>query len=140
MHEVLSRPDLHIERHSSELEGEPLVKPYWDPSLDPSTARGRVRLIGLLRKLVVMGIVIGVKRKNIDAALFFVAKKGGWIRMIVDGRQPNSFHRLPPHASMASVVALSALRIGAQWKTRCDVADPVESIEAGSVDFQDGFH
>ena len=76
VHEVLSRPDLHIERHSSELEGEPLIKPYWDPSLDPSTARGRVRLIGLLRKLVVMGIVIGVKRKKSDAALFFVTKKG----------------------------------------------------------------
>ena len=69
VHEVLTRLDLHIERHSSQLEGEPLIRPYWDTTLDPSTARGRVRLLALLRKLADMGIVIGVKRKKADAAL-----------------------------------------------------------------------
>ena len=101
-----------IERPAAELEHEPHIEPYWDPSLDPRSLGGKERLLDFLRRRVPLGMVIGVRRKKSCASLFFVKKKGGMIRMIVDGRQPSANHRLPPHTSLASVEAITSLRIG----------------------------
>ena len=71
-----------------------------------------------------------------------VKKKNNMLRVIVDGRQPNQYHRLPPHASMASVEALGALSVRAAWLSddRVNIADEEEHLWGASVDLQDGFH
>ena len=139
---VLREPGRFIERHSGELGGEPHVEPYWDPLLDPSRRSNRPRLLRLLRRLAEPGMVVATSRKKATVGFFFVKKKNNMLRMIVDGRQPNQYHRLPPRASMASVEALGALNVRAAWLSddRVDIADEEEHMWGALVDLQDGFH
>ena len=65
-----------------------------------------------------MGILTfrsGIKAK---AAFFFVKKKDGTIRLIVDGRQANAYHRRPPHSCLATPGILSELDM-ADFGTVC---------------------
>ena len=138
--QVLERPDLYIERHGDEIAVEAHLEPYWDPRLDPRFARNRGRLLALLRQLADLGMVTGVRRKKSVVGLFFVAKKGDAIRMIVDGRQPNQYHRLPPHTMMGSVDAFAALRVEQCWRDRRPWGEAAPQVWGASVDLQDGFH
>ena len=81
-----------------------------------------------LCRLVPLGIVIGVRRKKACDSLFFVKKKDGLIRMIVDGREPSAYHKLPPHSSMASVEAIVALRVGQAWAEAAPGGLPAEDL------------
>ena len=133
---VLREPGRFIERHSDELEGEPHVEPYWDPLLDPSRRSNRPRLLRLLRRLAELGMVVATSRKKATVGLFFVKKKkNNMLRMIVDGRQPNQYHRLLPHVSMASVEALGALNVRAAWLSDgwMDIADAEEQLIVGRI-------
>ena len=87
-----------------------------------------------------MGIVVATRRKKAVCGLFFVRKKHDLLRMVVDGRQPNSFHRMPPHATMASVEALAAVSVEAAWQDRAVLPDDRGPLFAASVDLKDGFH
>ena len=98
--------------------GEEHIEPYWDPALDPKVRGNRERLLGLLRRLAEMGIVVATRRKKAVCGLLFARKKHDFLRMVVDGRQPNSFHRMPPHLAMASVEALAAVNVEAAWQDR----------------------
>ena len=138
--QVLEEPARFLERHSDELADEPHVEPYWDPVLNPRVRANHQRLLALLRRLADMGIVVATRRKKATVGLFFVEKKGDRLRMIVDGRQPNQFHRLPPQTSMASVEALAAVQVGADWRQRCSIGSDEAALYAASVDLKDGFH
>eukprot|EP00971_Amphidinium_carterae_P349411 6491006-Amphidinium_carterae.1 len=86
-----------------------------------------------------------------DASLFFVEKKGGYIRMIVDARQANQAMKAPPFTQLSSAAALGDLRL--QGEVRCDTppvgaedrGDPPQDQQevhlwSGSVDLKDAFH
>lgn len=136
--EVLGDPGQYDERPSSELKDDDHVEPYWGPLLDPGRAGNRSRLVQLLRRLREMGMVVAVERKKAEVGLFFATKKTGALRMIVDGRQPNLYHRLPPHASMASVEALAAVHVEGPWRSGRGGYEGV--LRGASVDLKDGFH
>lgn len=105
--------------------------------MDPGRKSNHPRLLALLRRLAEMTMVVGVRRKKSCVGMLFVAKKTGALRMIIDRRQPNSFHRAPPHATMASVASLASVTVGQAWGDRADVGS---GLWAGSVDLKDGFH
>eukprot|EP00972_Heterocapsa_arctica_P011740 1719067-Heterocapsa_arctica.AAC.1 len=70
---------------------------------------------------------------------FFVAKKAGNIGSVVDCRQCNQLHRLPPHSEFAHPGALANLLLSDQWVQYCDRegVDPgglVEHTRACTVD------
>ena len=107
-----------IERTPSEISHIPIgaipERPYWDPKL----RRSRKIRFALYKELFRLGILTfrsGIKAK---AALFFVKKKDGTIRLIVDGRQANAYHRRPPHSCLATPGILSELDM-ADFGTGC---------------------
>ncbi|CAK0812001.1 unnamed protein product, partial [Prorocentrum cordatum] len=138
--QVLMEPEKFLERHSDELADEPHIEPYWDPLLNPRVRANHPRLLALLKRLADMGIVVATRRKKATVGLFFVEKKGDRLRMIVDGRQPNQYHRLPPQTSMASVEALASVQVGADWRRRCSMKPDEAALYAATVDLKDGFH
>ena len=118
--EELLNPEKFIERNDLEMEDEPLIKPYWDPLLDPSTRANRPRLVSFLRELAMRGQVCATLRRRADVGPFFVRKKTVALRMILDARQTNQMHRAPPHATMASVEAVASVTVGQSWMRRAD--------------------
>ena len=78
-------------------------------------------------------------KKTIFSLVGSIGKKNGMLRMIVDGRQPNQYHRLSPHTNMASVEALAAVHVGAEWRHRFSPGGE-PAMWAASVDLRDGFH
>ena len=144
--EMLASPGEFIERSEQELSSEePLIEPYWDPLLDPNVPANRSRLLDFLRQLVAAGLVTGVRRKKARIGLFFVPKKTpGSLRLIVDARQPNQLHRLPPSTTLASVEKLLGVSVDpsvvfAELDPDERPAEP-ETVLGGSVDLQDGFY
>ena len=127
-----------IERSGASLEDEPHVRPYWDPLLDPSVTKNRSRLVDFLKKLKERGQICACLWRKADIGFFFVRKKTGALRVIVDTRQPNHFHKVPPHCSMASVEALAAVTVGQAWMTREQLCEA--EFATASVDLKDGFH
>lgn len=119
MRAVSDAPEKFIERHAWELEGVPHIQPYWDVTLDPARKANRPRLLALLLRLAEMQMVVGVRRKESCVGMLFVAKKTGALKIIIDGRQPNSFHRAPPHATMASVESLAPVAVGLGLARSC---------------------
>ena len=65
------------------------VYPYWDVVL----RRSRVKRLDLLKRLMSVGLVGLRLRIRARAALFFVEKKDGSLRLVVDGREASSLHR-----------------------------------------------
>ena len=101
------------------------ITPYWDVVL---AANGRLRrqFMDTLRR---KGLV-GYRRKVFSfVGMFFVRKKDGQIRLVVDGRTTNARHKLPPHTSLGTVAAwaeidLSSLPDGATlFKCSGDLQD-----------------
>ena len=83
----------------------PRITPYWDPRL-----RGeRATRIKFFRRLVDLGL--GTFRTGIRGSigLFFVRKKNGDQRMVVDARVANAMHRRPPVTELSTPGALSYL-------------------------------
>ncbi|CAK0791021.1 unnamed protein product [Prorocentrum cordatum] len=125
-------------------EDEVIVEPYWDPLLNPRDPRNRPRLVDFLRRLAARGLVDGRARRKACVSTFFVAKKNGDIRMVVDARQPNQLHKLPPRTVLASGEALGSINlldaVGASPEDLADFDGCYESLCAGSVDLMDGFY
>ena len=84
-----------IGRSERDLDDEaPLVEPYWDPALGPAHPENRVRLFDVHRTWSrLVWCQAGVNKGS--GWFFFVTKKDGLLRLIVDARQPNQLHRLP---------------------------------------------
>ncbi len=79
--------------------------PYWDVRLR-SSWRLRFDLSRRLHDLRLVGLWMRCRAR---AALLFVCKKDGAIRMVIDGRKAFSLHRRPP------AVGLAAGAHGAPW-------------------------
>ena len=63
-----------------------------------------------------VGLVAARTRRRADIGLFFLRTKDGRLRVFLDARQANEYHRPPPHTSLASVNALTALDFGDDFK------------------------
>ena len=81
------------------------VYPYWDVVI----ASNRAKRMDLFKRLMHVGLVGFRRRIQARASLFFVGKKDGSLRLVVDGREASSLHRRPPHASLGSATAVSAI-------------------------------
>ena len=70
----------------------PTVQPYWDPRLE----KERSTRISFFKRLCDVGL--GSFRRHIRGkiGLFFLGKKDGSQRMVVDARMPNTLHKRPP--------------------------------------------
>ncbi len=144
--ELLRNSEQCIVRPSAELVDEPpAVDPYWDPLLDPSEPKNRRRLMKFLRELVAAGLVSGRRQRKANVAFFFVRKKNGMLRLIVDARQPNQFHRVPPSSQLASVekltsTSLAAATIDPGTGDNLPAVDATPELLGGSVDLRDGYY
>ena len=107
--EVLRHPCSSMIRSPAELlrleESEGPITPYWDPTLRRD-ARQRVELF---HKPADLKFLSFRTRARAFAGLFFVKKKGGMIRLIVDAQQAKRYRTRPPHALSGSSSALSSI-------------------------------
>ena len=73
-------------------------RPYWDPTLRRSK-HARLELLGVLARAGLIGFRPRIRAR---VAFFFVKKKSGMIRLIVDAREANAYHKTLPVARFAS--------------------------------------
>ena len=113
------------------------IRPYWDPILR-GNASERSRLFWRLHEL---GILSFRRRPRAFAGLFFVKKKDGAIRLIVDARQANRYHKRPPKTCLGSGGAMVGLDLSDECLLETAGAGCVSEVEiCGSPgDVIDGF-
>ena len=73
------------------------MTPYWDPVL---ATDGRA-YEGLIQDLYASHVIKFTTICSDDVAIFFVRKKNGSLRIIVDARRPNRRFRRPPTGGIA---------------------------------------
>jgi hypothetical protein len=81
------------------------ARPYWDPVLAHNGTE-RAAFLGSLHRA---SLLSWRRRARSVIGCFFVGKKDGVIRLVVDARIPNASHRRPPHASLAVPGALARI-------------------------------
>ena len=96
---------------------EGLPTPHWDDALVGDV------YISFVNRLLQSGMLTLSLGCRSQADIFFVRKKSGRLRMIVDGRQGNQRMRPPPKTSMPSAAAFSKLRLGQGEKPRVSTYD-----------------
>jgi hypothetical protein len=112
------------------------IQPFWDPVLR-FNRRLRVRLIQRLAQLGLVGYRLAIKGR---VGLFCAGKKDGSLRLIVDGREPSSFHRRPPHSALGTPAAVASMDLSDQAFNDAGV-DPASAEPQGAgVDLRHGFH
>jgi len=82
-----------------------LIEPYWDARLRGDRVLRRRFLLALKAKR----LVSFRRRISSRVGIFFVDKKNGAIRMVIDARQANQLHRAPPHVALGSARAWAML-------------------------------
>ena len=124
-------------RDLAKLEDDELVQPYVDPALrNPKTMNG------LVKKLFEAGVVTFRRKCRCKVGLFFVVKKDGMLRMVVDCRLANQLHHLPPYADLATASALSQLDFSDTFlnsEAFKELGKPLD-IHFSSLDLTDGFY
>ncbi|CAK0844871.1 unnamed protein product [Prorocentrum cordatum] len=132
----IRKPDRVVEQ---DLELLPPIKPYWDARLASDAGLRR----DFLLRLAGRGLVGFRRRIRSRVGCFFVEKKGGWIRLVVDARDTNRTHWAPPHAALGTPAALSeqdwsdAALSDAGWVSAD--GSPAQ-IFGSSLDLQDSFY
>ena len=114
----------------------PQIQPFWDASLRFSATKRR----DFIRALHRCGLVSFRLRIAYRVGCFFVAKKNGDIRLVIDGREPSAFHQRPPHVELGSAGAISFLDLSDDAFV-CDGVDPSTlDLSISGVDLKDGFY
>lgn len=93
-------------------------RPYWDPQLRGSDANMKE----FLKALDAAGLLTWRRRARAKVGFFFVAKKSGDQRLIVDARQANMMHQRAPHSDLAVPSALSRLVLSDEAVNLCERA------------------
>ena len=98
-----------IEKTSAEIAamepGTLPAAPYQDPTLRQSRRQRRM----LFKILFDLKLIAFRAMTKAFAGLFFVRKKSGMIRMVVDSRIANGCHRRPPRTRLSSAASLAGL-------------------------------
>ena len=150
---LLLERDRFIVRSGSELaalaDGPP-IRPYWDPSLVRSPAKMRQSLHAIHE----VGLLGFRHHAKAFASAFFIRKKNGNQRVIIDGKQANACHREPPKSLMATPSACAAFDFtenelwgGIALPSQHAPAErspaeacPPPCVYGASVDLSDGFY
>ena len=138
----VSQIELGAEEVESVRELQSLPRPFWDASLrrDPALLKKFVKQL-FDRKMI--GFRTALKAR---AGLFFVKKKPGadgkeQIRMIVDCRQANYFHKLPPRTRLGSTAALSEVDLSTESLIHAGVGDLAAiDVRTSTADVDDAFY
>ncbi|CAK0868029.1 unnamed protein product, partial [Prorocentrum cordatum] len=132
-------PDRYVRKPDrvflADAEGLDPIVPYWDPHLAGSPD-ARVRFV---RRLAERGLVGYRRRIRARVGCFFVEKKGGFIRLVVDARETNRTHWSPPHAALGTPAALAEQ----DWSDAALGASDATSAPAiygASLDLADSFY
>ena len=138
---VLADPERFIFRDPAQVdranESDRPVRPYWDPKLrEPQELR---RLVDRLRELGLIGFRREVRGR---IGIFFVKKKDGSQRLIIDAREANRLHKRPPHSWLGTVGALKRLDLSdSAISDACGGALPSDLSPCGaSIDLWNGFY
>ena len=100
----------------------PGFKPYWDPTL----AASRSKRIELYKTLHGKGLLVLRRRIHARCGIFFVWKSGRkGIRLIIDARESNGYHRRPPKAYLGSGGAIAEMQIDSAFGGFAEVSVPV---------------
>ena len=95
----LLEPDRYIVKGPEEMEEVTApVDAYWDASLRKDL-QARRHFVEKLRRT---GLVTWRRRVRASCGAFFVTKKNGMQRMVLDCRPANQLHRRPPHSALAA--------------------------------------
>lgn len=90
-----------------------IPKPYWDRTLEQNPAE----YAAFIRQLHVIGLVKFERRIHGEVGCFFVCKKNGDLRLVLDCRSINSHFRIPPRTLL-----VSGSQIGEIWTPDGSVA------------------
>ena len=112
------------------------ITPYWDPVLRHNR-KARIDFIKRLHAVGLVGFRLAI-RGRIGA--FCVGKKDGSLRLVLDGREPSSLHRRPPHTALGSAGALAGLDLSDQDLAAAGVDPASADIHAAGLDLKDGFY
>ena len=85
----------------------PSLEPYSDPVLKHDDSKYADFVNDLVQRVLVSFTVT----PRDQAAFFFVKKKGGQLRLIVDGRRADRLLRPPPSVSLATPESFAALEV-----------------------------
>ena len=112
------------------------VTPYWDPLLRRSASHRlefftELRRIGLLQFTTVARAFVGV---------LFVAKKGGWLRMVVEGRSPSACHARPPHCPLGLMGAIGQVDPSPDALKLYGINPDDVDMRSSGLDLMDGFY
>ncbi|CAK0870936.1 unnamed protein product [Prorocentrum cordatum] len=117
----------HVLKSESELEADRLrgvsVTPYWCPDLRRSKQRRRE----LFATLCDRQLLTFRRRIFSRVSIFFVWKKTGMTRLIVDARSTNEKCRMPPHTDLGTIAALADVDLSLAELS--DIADAELSTE-----------
>ena len=115
-----------------------LPRPDWDPTLSSNRAMRH----DLFRKLLRIGVLGPHSSLKASVGLFFVKKKSGDIRMVVDARVANALHRRPPRAVLGTAASLSELDLGFDADLPPDSDGHVVGFDfhGSAADVRDGFY
>jgi hypothetical protein len=113
--------------------------PYFDPVL----RRNRRRLCKFVKELNTLGLFKPVIQRKSHVGLFFVAKKNGSLRLIIDARPTNALFQKPPGAPLCSAETLASIEVvlDADCQTFGDVACTDHGdLFLGVSDVENAFH
>jgi hypothetical protein len=93
---------------------------------DPCLKHSRAKYLGFVCELYKSGIVKFSEEVKVEVGCFFVSKKSGMLRLILDARRSNAHFRRPPSRNNCSSASFGNLRVpeGQQlWLSQYDVKD-----------------
>ena len=132
---MLAHAATRIVRPQHELDDlEAPVAPHWDATLRFSR-RARAAFI---ERLDAVGLITWRRVCRQQIGVFFVQKKNGEIRMVLDCRPSNACHQPPPHSALATAGALATINLADSWLGGGDAEGERPDPHAGSVDLADG--
>ena len=140
---MVERHQAFIERSAAEVaeleSSGVLPEPYWDQVL-AGDKKQRHEFFRLLLRLGILGAHLDVKQ---TVGCFFVKKKDGNIRLVVDCRRSNRCHRRPPRTSLGGALGLRELDLS-MLDDMCDSlgfsALSPEGPGVGESDVRDAFY
>ena len=127
------------------------LRPYWDPTLHDSQDNMR-EFLGALHRA---NLLSWRRRARAHIGIFFIRKKDGRLRVVIDGRLPSAMHRRPPRSGLAIPSVLSRLllsdeaimlgeegdrlRVLLRNQTPPELSSEALEVEGSGADFTDGY-
>ena len=116
-------------RSAPELEKQEILDGPARCYVDPVLAADQAKYLDFVRDLARRGLLGFCSKPRSKVGVFFVKKKSGQLRLVIDARPANRVFDLPPGVSLASSESFSKLECG-----------DGEEVYVGTVDVQDCFH